>query len=237
MTEHQKWVARRIYHETFSKPRQVFPNWEGSPNRCKCGCGEEWTDRVSPINWWLYLNPGTYAPVLPHIHEVFRALHHLLSLLPRLSWHWFQMTRKQYKARIRANPNPEVNTTAAIVIAWALLYGVAVPMTAAVACLTWILTRPGSVSLMILEAASIALYMSIALTSSVLAALTMSMAGIVVIIAGMGSIVYFNSSLLGIALMIIGVLLQYELNRRQARQLEERLGKLVLLLREQQHNL
>ena len=50
---HQKWLARRAYHETFSEAGTVFPSWMGVPNRCKCGCAEVWYDRVSSVNWWI----------------------------------------------------------------------------------------------------------------------------------------------------------------------------------------
>ena len=232
MTEHEKWLARRVYHETFSKPSRVLPNWQGSPNRCNCGCCEEWVDRVSPINCWRYLNPATYTPVLPMIHQVFRALHEVLSFLPQLSWLWFRMTRAQYRARILANGGPDVNASAAIAIACVLLYGVVAPMIVVFFSLTWLLTRPGGAILMVLEAVSIALYVAIAVLSSVLAATMMSMAGIVVIIAGIGSVVYFNNISLGVLMIGAGVLLQYDLNRRHAQQLEERFGRLVLLLQQ-----
>ena len=237
MTDHEKWLARRVYHETFSKPTPVFPNWQGSPNRCNCGCGEEWTDNLSPINYWHYLNPAPYAAAVLTIHRLFRALHNLLSLLPKGIWLSFREARKQYRARIIARFDPDTDTRAAIAIARLLLYGAVAPMAVVFYLLTWLLTRPGGVILlMALEAASIALYVALATLSLAVTAIMMSVPGLVVIIAGIGSLVFFNDTLLGVLIMGTGVLLQYEVNRRHAQRLEERFGKLVLLLRAERDN-
>ena len=236
MIEHEKWVARRVYHQTFSKPSPVFPTWQGSPNRCRCGCGEEWVDNLSPINCWRYLNPATYAAAFPIIHRLFRALHEVLSLLPGVIWLSFRVTREQYKARITANASPGGNTRAAIAIARLLLYGAAAPIAVVFLLLTWLLTRPGGAILMAMEAASIALYIALATLSLAATAVMMSMPGLVVIIAGIGSLVFFNNALLGVLMMGAGVLLQYEVNRRHAQRLEERFGKLILLLSAEQHS-
>ena len=60
MNEHEKWLSRRVYHETFSTPGAEFPSWRGIPNRCNCGCTEVWYDRLSPTNWWATFNPAGY---------------------------------------------------------------------------------------------------------------------------------------------------------------------------------
>ena len=63
MNEHEKWLSRRVYHETFSTPGTAFPSWRGVPNRCNCGCAKVWYDRLSPTNWWAAFNPaGGFAP-------------------------------------------------------------------------------------------------------------------------------------------------------------------------------
>ncbi len=89
---------------------------------------------------------------------------------------------------------------------------------------------------MVLEAVSVALYVALATLSLVATAVIMSMPGLVVIVAGVGSIVFLNHTFLGVLIMGAGVLLQYELNRRHTQQLEERFGKLVLLLQGEQKN-
>ena len=64
MNEHEKWLSRRVYHETFSTPGAEFPSWRGIPNRCNCGCAEVWYERLSPTNWWVTFNPAGYISIV-----------------------------------------------------------------------------------------------------------------------------------------------------------------------------
>ena len=78
MNEHEKWLSRRVYHETFSTPGAEFPSWRGIPNRCNCGCSEVWYDRLSPTNWWATFNPAGYISIVWGVVRVFLALHRVL---------------------------------------------------------------------------------------------------------------------------------------------------------------
>ena len=65
-----------------------------------------------------------------------------------------------------------------------------------------------------------------------LSVIVISMSGLVFIIGGTGSILYLDYPAIGIAAIVIGVGVQYELNRRDALRKEEQLGHLVAMLRE-----
>ena len=67
----------------------------------------------------------------------------------------------------------------------------------------------------------------------VLSVIAISMTGLVFIIGGMGSILYLDYPIVGIAAIVIGVGVQYELNRREALRKEEQLGHLITKLRAQ----
>ena len=51
------------------------------------------------------------------------------------------------------------------------------------------------------------------------------------VLGGVGSIIYLDNPAIGIAFIVLGVLVQYEQQRRDSRRREEQLGYLILTLR------
>ena len=70
--------------------------------------------------------------------------------------------------------------------------------------------------------------MAILLVTAVIA---VSMRGLVFVIGGIASVTYSYYPAIGIALIVVGVFVEYERNRRNERHREERLGNLILMLR------
>ena len=231
MNEHEKWLSRRVYQETFSTPGTVFPRWRGVSNRCSCGCAEVWYDRLSTTNWWSNFNPSVYISIVRGLVSVFRAFHGVLWHLPPVIWGWLLMTRAGYKRDLMNRLQPSANTTVAVAIARLLFYGIVVPLTVVVWASLWFVSRPGSILLIVVffsALVSIAIVMSIAPIFSVIA---ISMRGFVLILGGVGSILYLDNPAVGIAAIVIGVGLEYELNRREGRRREEQIGYLSRMLR------
>ena len=231
MDEHRKWLARRAYHETFSAQRASIFNWSGLPNRCKCGCGEIWYDRLSPVNWWRSFDP-TLLIRLRLLFPLFRPLYGLIWHLPPIMWVWFQMVRRGYKAEVSARVEPGGSERAAIIFANLLLYGIVTPLVISIYATTWLLSRVGGGAILLIHGLSLALVMIALLTVAGLAVIAMSMRGIVFIIGGVASVVYSDYPIIGIALIVVGVLLEYERYRRNELKREEQLGNMILLLRD-----
>ena len=232
MTNHQKWLSRRMYHETFSTPGRLYFNWRGVPNRCKCGCGEVWYDRVSPVNWWIYFNPKLLIETR-FLFLVFRPLYSLIWSLPPAIWICFQLLRTYYKARILARVGTTNGTSVAIGIAIGrlLLYGVIAPLVVALWVTTWTLSRIGSVIILVLHLVLLGLLIALMGTLLGTAVIAISMRGLVFVIGGVASVTYSYYPAIGIALIVVGVFVEYERNRRNERHREERLGNLILMLR------
>ena len=233
MTEHEKWQSRRVYHETFSTPGKTFPSWRGTPNRCKCGCAEVWYDRVSPTNWWTILNLGTYVSILWKLVAVFVALHGVLWHLPPVIWIWFRMMRAGYKREVLTRIQPGISTSVAIATARLLLYGIIAPLAVVVWATVWTLARPGVIIIIALYFVTLGLVWAVLLIPLLISVISISMSGLVFIIGGVGSILYLDNSAIGITAIVIGVCVQYELNRRKGQRKEEQLGYLILMLRPQ----
>ena len=234
MNEHQKWLSRRVYHATFSTPGTAFPGWRGVSNRCNCGCAEVWYDRVSPTNWWATFDPTRYMSIMSELFRAFLALHGVLWHLPPVTEAWLQRIRAGYKTEVKNRIEPGTSTLIAMAAARLLLYGIIVPLTAVVWGVAWSLSRPPGVILLtvlyFLVLLLVAAVLLIPLVSSVIA---ISMSGLVFILGGVGSILYLDNPTIGIAAIVIGVGVQYELHRRELRRREEQLGHLILMLRSQ----
>ena len=230
MDEHNKWLSRRTYHETFSTPNKSIFNWRGLPNRCKCGCGEIWYDKVSPVNWWRYFDP-TVLIRLRLLFPLFRPLYELLWHLPPLIWIAYKNTRSGYKEEVRTRVRPGSSIRAATFIAGFLVYSIFTPIMVAMYAGTWFLTRVGGVAILMLHGLSLALLLTLLMTLLAFAIIAISMRGIVFVIGGAASVVYSYYPIIGIVLIVIGLLLEYERYRRNELKREEQLGSMILLLR------
>ena len=230
MNEHEKWLSRRKYHEKFSTPGTAFPNWPGEPNRCNCGCAGIWYDRLSPTNSWTSFNPARYMSIMRVLFRVFLALHRVLWRLPPMMWIWLKMARTGYMREVRNRVQPDTSTSATMTTARLFWYGIIVPMAVIVWAAAWILSRSGIVLLLALffPALVAATLLSIL---SLAAAIAISMRGLVFVLGGVGSIIYLDNPAIGIAFIVLGVLVQYEQQRRDSRRREEQLGYLILTLR------
>ena len=230
MNQHEKWQSRRIYHETFTSPTGMFAFWQGTPRRCKCGCGEVWYDRISPMNWWTTFNLTTHLSISWKLALVLLAFHKLLWYTPSVIWVWFQIFRAKYKMEVLGQVPPGASTFIAVATVRLLLYGVIAPMVAVVCALAWAFAGPGVILTVPLYCLTLSLYLALATVVMALSVIAISMSGLVFIIGGMGSILYLDYPAIGIAAIVIGVGVQYELNRRDALRREEQLGHLIAML-------
>ena len=106
MNEHEKWQFRRIYHETYSVRTRVFAFWQGTPRRCKCGCGEVWYDRISPTNWWAIFNLTSHAAFSWKLACMVLLFLKLLWRIPSVIWVWFQMAPREIHNRVTKPSSP-----------------------------------------------------------------------------------------------------------------------------------
>ena len=228
---HQKWLGRRAYGETFGEPGSAFPKWQGKANRCKCGCGEVWYDRVSPINWWEYFVPSVLVNV-QFLVPLFLALHNVIWHLPPVIWIWFRMATTAYKQEVRVRCHSSEETAIALTVAKVLLYGIVAPPTLVACTAILVLTRSRVLGIVVLALwlASLLLLITMILVLMVTATIAISMRGLAFILGGLVSVVYVDYPLIGIVLIVIGVFLQYESGRQNERLLEERVGTVILRL-------
>ena len=233
MNKHEKWLSRRLYHETFSTPGTAFSSWRGIPNRCNCGCAEVWYDRLSATNWWATFNPARYVSIVRELVRVFLALHGVLWHLPPVIWAWLQMMRAGYKREVMNRIQPGTSSSIAMATALLLLYGIIVPLTVVIWATAWVLSRPGVILMIALYFLTLVLVAAVLSIPLIISIVVISMSGLVFILGGVGSILYLDNPAIGITAIVIGVCVQYELHRREGRRREEQLGYLIQMLRPQ----
>ena len=229
MDEHEKWQSRRMFHETFGTSNTAFPNWRSLPNQCNCGCGEVWYDRLSPTNRWTAFNPSGYLSAARRLLGATRNLHRMVWVLPSLIWHLLQMRRRGYRREVIERVQTDASATVAIAAARLLLYGVLAPLGLVAWATAWTLSRPGIPLFVALYFLALALVASGYLIVITVSAIAISFVSLVFILGAVGSFLYLDSPSLGIMAIIVGVLLQYELHRRDVRRREEHFGYLILL--------
>ena len=206
---HLKWLARRAYHETFSDPGPTIFNWRGAPNRCKCGCGGMWYDRVSPTNWWKYLTPSLLVQTR-FLLRLFLPAHKLIWLWPSVAWRAAQYARAQKGMPHSKGQPPNLITPIFaipfVTILWSL----------------W----PISVALLIVLIGA----------QFIIATIAIALFGLSLVLSGLASVILETHLTISIALIVAGILWEYDRNRRNALKQEELLGRLVLQLRKSESN-
>ena len=143
------------------------------------------------------------------------------------------MVRTGYKSEVMNRIPPGTGPSIAMVTARLVMYGLIVPLTVVVWATVWILSRPGAILMIPLYFLALILVGIVLLIPLVASVIAISMSGLVFIIGGVGSILYLDNPTIGIAAIILGVAVQYELHRRERKRMEERLGYLILKLRPQ----
>ena len=126
---------------------------------------------------------------------------------------------------------PGTSTAIAMVTARLLVYGIIAPLTVVAWAIVWVLSRPGMILIIALYFLTLVLVVAVLSISPIISVIAISMSGFVFILGGVGSILYLDNPAIGIAAIVIGVGVQYELYRREGRRREEQFGYLIRMLR------
>ena len=143
------------------------------------------------------------------------------------------MAPEGYKKEVMDRIPPGASPSVTMVIANVLLYGFIIPLLLVVWAIVWVLSRPGVILMVPLYFLALVLVGTILLIPLIASVIAISMSGLVFIIGGVGSILYLDNPAIGIAAIIIGVGVQYEIHRRERKRMEEQLGYLILKLQPQ----
>ena len=229
MNEHEKWESRRAYYELLSIPPRVWRNRPTRPNRCKCGCDGVWNERIGPRNLWSYMNVEGIRST-NFLFPLFRPIHAWLWALPDLVWSRFAVQRASLNLELVKKEAEGQGSFMVTAIATTLLWVVVgIPTMARFAGL-WTLSRLGGGILIALHLICLGLLAFLILVVVVVTAVMISIWSLAFIVGGTASILYSYYPWVGVALVAVGVVVEYESRRRSMKLQEEQIGKLVLLL-------
>ena len=94
----------------------------------------------------------------------------------------------------------------------------------------WVVALVGGIALVPLYIASVVLLGSLVLLIWSFAVLYITLHGLVFLVGGVASILYLSNPIVGIALIVLGVGLEYESKRRRERSHREEVGQLLRII-------
>ena len=248
MNEHQKWAARRAYCEQFSTPLQASAKYPKTANRCGCGCGGVWYEAVTVSNVWSYVKslgglwdwgfmtvdmiPFQFGLKFSVPLPVFKPLYRLVGPIPLIIHSQFNIARLQvYSAatkRIRGRKSSlftKIMTRALFSMTVGLLY-------VAAFFISWLTTRLAAAIFSGVLVISLGFLIILVVALALMVIAVISISGLVFIVGGVASILYTSHPWAGIALIIFGVVWEYETRRRATRRQEQAIGNILLTLQE-----
>ena len=231
---HEDWLNRQTYRKHFATHEPLpFPrNWSGNPDPCKCGCGSVEYSRSDPANWWESFSPKLLWETRLLI-PIFASLYKVLWSLLVIFWGSFldNFDFRRFKHVVIANPTGNKLGASIVVLKF-----LAWPLSCLVSFALCILLCLGVALLIPLYVASLALFVTILLVVWVIAAIYISLHGIVFLVGGAASILYLSNPVIGILLIVAGVAVEYETRRRRERHHREEVGRLLRFIENRTHN-
>ena len=229
---HENWEANKAYWETFGDPSPLFLRWRGTPRRCKCGCQSIWFDRLSSANFWDWFSLNMLIES-SFLVPVFRALFGLIWSLPSAMWVFLIYWRNEYFNSVAAYRGDykaiAIGTTRIV------FYGFIAPISVALIAGIWVFSRFGGFIFTALWLVALLLLIALVLVIFLLGIIGIGLKGFIFVVGGLVSVLYTDYPMIGVGLIVLGIGLQYEFNRRTEKQLHERIGSLILMLKEAQH--
>ena len=226
---HENWEANRAYWETFGDSSPIFPWWRGTPRRCKCGCQSIWFDRLSSANFWNWFSLNLLIES-SFLVPVFRALFDVIWSLPAAMWVFLILWRNEYFNSVAANRSDY--KTIAMGTARIVFYGFIAPISVALVAGIWVFSRFGGFIFTALWLLALLLLIALVLVIFLLGIVGIALKGLIFVVGGLVSVVYTDYPMIGVGLIVLGIALQYEFNRRAEKQLHERIGSLIMMLKE-----
>ena len=235
---HEEWLSRGAYDECFGsrEPPLAFKKWRGNPDPCRCVCGEVRYSRSNPHNLWKSLSPQLLWET-GFLFPIFRALFGVLWELSGIVWPAFQRVFRVTVLRNNVIANPLGNKlgsalTPVRILVWSVICLLLFLMAAA----AWSLPRLGGVVIFPLYFVGMAVFMTILGLLWGLTALFMASYSLVFLIGGAASFAFGISLVIGIALIVVGVALEYESRRRRDRENREQLGRVLRIIEQRASN-
>ena len=117
-----------------------------------------------------------------------------------------------------------------------VFYGFIAPISVALIAGIWVFSRLGGVIFTALWLMTLLLLIALVLVIYLLGIVGIALKGFIFVVGGLVSVVYTDYPIIGVGSIVLGIVLQYEFNRRAEKQLHESIGSLILMLKEAQQS-
>ena len=232
---HEEWHSRGAYDECFGfrEPPVVFPNWQGNPDPCRCGCKEVRYSRSNPENLWKSFSPDLLWKTDFLIPQV-RTFHNFLWSLLGLAWANFrtEFRASAFKGKVIYGHRGRRGSWGMMPLRFLNWAAISLFMFLIVVA-AWIVSRFALFVLAPLYVLGMAIILAVLLFNSTFAAISLASIGLVFLIGAAASFAFDASPVLGIALIVAGVCFEYEGRRQRDRQNREQLGRVLRIIERQ----
>lgn len=244
-SRHQEWLADQAYSEFFASPSIICAKWiDNQPHKCPCGCGEVWYGSANNANMLAYLFPIVLFRLLWRVKALcplFRDFHAflqsaLLVVLRGFLGEWVRRYLPLWSSifwepivhHVRSRNWSRVVGRCVLLLVSAVAFAFWASLWFTIFVLTWslrVLAPPVVITLYIV---SLALVVSLFVLASVLAAIYVVARGLAFVVAGVASVIYSYYPEIGVALIVLGLLIEYHFRYSGEKRHRYQLGRIIM---------
>lgn len=245
-SRHQEWLANQAYSRVFANRSIIWAEQiDNQPHKCRCGCDAVWYGPTSNANMLGYLFPIVLFRLLWQqraLYPLFRSLHAFLQAallivlndsLPEWARQyrllWLSMFWEPTVRHAQSHSWYRVVGRGVLLPAGAVAFVFWASLWTAAFVLTWssrVLAFPMVLALYIV---SLMLVVSLFVVASVMAAIYVVARGLAFVVAGVASVIYSYHLEIGVALIVLGLLIEYGFRYRDEKRHRFQLGHIIAL--------
>ncbi len=243
---HQEWLAHQAYSQFFASPSIIWDRLiDSQPHECPCGCGGVWYGPDAGVNMLAYLFPIVLLRFLKNTKALFPVFSFIYAPLWRIArdvmphsayrkWlsSFFQIWLDTFWSPVVGGIESHSRlrtfaTGCTLILIGVVLLPVALAFWAGAFMLAWILLMSAFPATCILHIVSLALVILLFALVSVVAAIYVIARGLAFVVAGAASVVSSFHSEIGVALIVIGLLIEYALRFHDEKRHRYQLGRII----------
>ena len=246
-SRHEEWLADQAYSQTFVSPSIVWSKWiDNQPHKCNCGCDGVWYGPGSNANMLAYLFPvvlfrllwqqRAFYPLCRDVHAFLQAALRFVLRGFLFAWArqyrpiWLSMFWEPIVHHVRSRNWFRVAARCVLLLVGAAAFSFWASLWFTVFVLVWSLRLLALPIVLALYFVSLVLLVSLFVLVSVLAAIYVVARGLAFVVAGVASVIYSYHPEIGVALIVLGLLIEYGFRYRSEKRHRYQLGRIIMAL-------
>ena len=243
-SRHQEWLANQAYSRIFARRSIIWAQWiDNQPHKCRCGCDGVWYGPANGTNLLTYLFPivllrllwqqRAFYPVFRHVHAFLQAAPLIVLRVLLSEWArqyrpiWSSMFWEPVIHQVRSRNWFRVVGRCVLLLVGAAAFALWASLWFTVFVLAWSFQALALPIVFALYIASLVLVVSSFTLASILAAIYVVARGLAFVVAGVASVIYSYHPEIGVALIVLGLLIEYGFRYRDAKRYRFQLGHII----------